>query len=84
MLGYVTVAERIMMIKFNGKPFKYNIIQVYMPTSDHVDDEVEGIYKQVKQLMRKRKNEEITIIMGDFNAKVGCERDLTVGLFVLA
>ena len=38
MLGYVTVTERIMMIKFDGKPFKYNMMQAYMSISDHADD----------------------------------------------
>ena len=72
------------MIKFAGKPFKYNIIQVYMSSFDHADHEVEEIYEHINQLMRKSKNDEITIVMGDMNTKVGCKREnLTVGSFGL-
>ena len=84
MPGHVTVNERIMMMMFAGKPFKYNIIQVSMLTSDYADDEVEEIYEQVNQLMRKSKNDETTTVIGDMNSKVGCKReDLTIGPFGL-
>ena len=50
-----------------------------MLSCDHADDEVEEIYEEVNQLMMKSKNDEITIVRGDMNAKVGCKReDLTV------
>ena len=84
MLGHVTANERFVMIKFAGKLFKYSIIEVYMLTFDHADDEVEQIYELVNQLMKKSKYGEIIIVMGDMNAKLGCKRgDITVGPFGL-
>ena len=69
--------------KCDGKPFKYNISEINMPASDHADDEVEEIYEQVNQLMRKNKNDEIFIVMGGMNTKVGYKKDLMVDLFGL-
>ena len=74
MLGHIKVNKRIMMIMFAGKPFTYNIIHVYIVTSHHADNEVEEIYEQVNQLMRNSKNDEMTIVMGNMNAKVGSKR----------
>ncbi|XP_062910199.1 craniofacial development protein 2-like [Mobula hypostoma] len=82
--GSISINERVMMIKISAKPFDINVIQVEMPTTDYDDDEVNMVYGEVEKLMKKTKNNEVTVILGDFNAKVGSVREvLTVGPFGL-
>ena len=50
------------------------IIQVYAPTSDHDDDEVEQFYEDITKALEERKSS-YTIVMGDFNAKVGKQQE---------
>ncbi|XP_030850967.1 uncharacterized protein LOC115928190 [Strongylocentrotus purpuratus] len=56
-------------IKIN-KRYKIKIIQVYAPTSTHDDEEVENLYEEITDVMKCSKTQ-FTIVMGDFNAKVG-------------
>ena len=71
MLGYWPVSERIIMLKLQAKPFNINIVQVYAPTQDHPDDTVEISYDEIRSVLKYAKSGEVTIIMGDMNAKVG-------------
>ena len=75
MLGYWPVSERIIMLKLQAKPFNINIIQVYAPTQDHPDDTVEMFYDEIRSVLKYAKSGEVTIIMGDMNAKVGKEEE---------
>ena len=56
-------------IKVNTK-YKINIIQAYLPTSSHSDEDVDAVYEDLDKLINNSKAH-INIIMGDFNAKVG-------------
>ncbi|GFR95633.1 craniofacial development protein 2-like [Elysia marginata] len=49
-------------------------IQVYAPTTDHDDAEVEAFYEELDKTLHQLKSTNIKIIMGDFNAKVGTRR----------
>ncbi|GFS17743.1 craniofacial development protein 2-like [Elysia marginata] len=55
-------------------PFNTNINQVYAPTTDHDDTEVEAFYEELDKTLQQLKSTNIKIIMGDFNAKVGARR----------
>lgn len=65
------VSERVLLVKIAAKLVNLNIIQVYAPTSDHPDEEVEQFYGMAEEARRQCKNNEITFIMRDLNAKVG-------------
>ena len=54
-----------------GSPIDVNIIQVYAPTTDHDEDMIESFYQKLEEVRKQTKEHEITIIMGDLNAKVG-------------
>ena len=71
MTGMWPVTDRIIMVKLSGKPFNINIIQVYAPTTDHEEEEIESFYEDINKVMDYTKSGEITILMGDWNAKVG-------------
>ena len=48
-------------------------MQVYAPTTIYTDEEVEDLYDQLQIAINKTPRQDILMIMGDFNAKVGCE-----------
>ena len=60
-----------MMIKLSSTPVDIIVIQVYMPTSQHKDDEIEDMYEEIEVLMRQVKGNDFAVIMGDWNAVVG-------------
>ena len=43
------------MIKLKEKPFDFNLIKVYIPTTDHTDEEVEELYKQIEELKKMKR-----------------------------
>ena len=59
----------------NTRPIKLNIIQVYAPTTEAADQEIEEFYEEVERVLQTTKCNEINIIMGDFNAKIGRGRE---------
>uniref|UniRef100_A0A0P4VZ55 Endonuclease/exonuclease/phosphatase domain-containing protein n=1 Tax=Scylla olivacea TaxID=85551 RepID=A0A0P4VZ55_SCYOL len=65
------MSERVILVKIDAKPTGLNIIQVYAPTGDHSDDEVDAFYEQVDSAWGLCKPGEVTLVMGDLNAKVG-------------
>ena len=73
-LDYWAISPRVILIKVKGHPFNMNIIEAYAPTQERPEDEVDDFYEQLEQALRQCKSQEITITMGDFNAKVGKER----------
>ena len=58
-------------MKIAAKPVGLNIIQVYAPTTDYSDEDIEAFYEQVDSARSQCKPEEITLVVGDLNAKVG-------------
>ncbi|XP_075163379.1 uncharacterized protein LOC142236013 [Haematobia irritans] len=73
-IGSYPMSERSMMIKISAKPLNINIIQTYAPSCDRDSDEVVHFYEEISQLLKMTKSHEITIIQGDFNAKVDYQR----------
>ena len=58
---------------FQGKPLNITVIQVYTPTSNAKEDEVEWFYEDLQDLLELITPKEILFIMGDWNAKVGIQ-----------
>ena len=77
-VNFVPLSERIVMIQMNTTPVKLNIIQVYAPTADKPEEIIEDFYNDVDGILRELDKQDITIVMGDFNAKIGkrCSSDL--------
>jgi len=66
--------DRLLMVKLQAPPVDMVIIQVYMPTSQHEDEEVDDIYDQIEELMNLQKGKHYMVIMGGWNAVVGEEK----------
>ena len=60
-------------IHFQGKPFNITAIQVYALNSNAEEAEVEWFYEDLQDLLELTPKKEVLFIMGDWNAKVGCQ-----------
>ena len=61
------------MICFQGKPFNITLIQVYAPTSNAEEAEVEQFYEDIQDLLELKLKKDVLFITGDWNAKVGSQ-----------
>ena len=57
-------------VRFQGKAFNITVIQVYAPTSNAEEAEVEWFYEDFLELTRKK---DVLFIIGDWNSKVGSQ-----------
>ena len=55
------------------KPFNITVIQVYAPTSNTEEAEVERFYEDLQDLLELTPKEDVLFIIGDWNAKVGSQ-----------
>ena len=60
-------------VHFQGKPFHITIIQVYAPTSNAEEAEVEWVYEDLQDLLELTSKKDVLFIIGDWNAKVGSQ-----------
>ena len=58
---------------FQGKPFNITVIQVYAPTSNAEEAEVERFYEDLQELLELTPKKDALFIIGDWNAKVGSQ-----------
>ena len=58
---------------FQGKPFNITVIQVYAPTSNAEETEVERFYEDLQDLLELTAPKDVLFILGDWNAKVGSQ-----------
>ena len=63
--------NRMISVRFQGKPFNITVIQVYAPTSNVEEDEVEWFYEDLQDLVELTPKNDVLFIIGDWNAKVG-------------
>ena len=73
--------DRMIFVRFQGKPFNIIIIQVYAPTSNAEEAEVEQFYEDLQELLELTPKKDVLFIIGDWNAKVGSQE--TPGKFGL-
>jgi exonuclease III len=71
LLGYNPVNARMMVARFKGAPLNIAIVQVYAPTADSTEEEIETFYDQLEQVLQGLPKK---VVMGDWNAKVGTDR----------
>ena len=60
-------------VHFQGKPFNITVIQVYAPTSNAEETEVEQFYEDLQDLLEVTSPKDVLFIMGDWDAKVGIQ-----------
>ena len=60
-------------VHFQGKPFNITVIQVYAPTSNAEEAEVEQCYEDLQDLLELTPQKDVLFIIGDWNAKAGSQ-----------
>ena len=60
-------------VHFQGKPLNVTVIQVYAPTSNAEEAEVERFYEDLQDLLELKPQKDVLFIIGDWNAKVGSQ-----------
>ena len=65
--------DRMISIHFQGKPFNITVIQVYAPSSNAEEAEVEQFYEDPQDLLEPTPKKDVLFIIGDWNAKVGSQ-----------
>src|SRR6218665_3497549 len=71
MIGYAALGPRIIKTRFRTPKGKATVIQVYAPTSNSTEEEIEDFYTALQEAMGNTPSQDLIIVMGDFNAKVG-------------
>ena len=70
-LGCNLKNDRMISVCFQGKPFNITVIQVYAPTSNAEEAEVERFYEDLQDRLELTPKKDVLFITGDWNAKVG-------------
>ena len=76
--------DRMISVRFQGKPFNITVIQAYAPTSNAEEAEVEWFFGDLQDLLELTPKKDVLFIIGDWNVKVGSQETPGVtGKFVL-
>ena len=69
-LGCNLKIDRMISVRFQGKPFNITVIQAYAPSSNAEEAEVELFYDDLQDLLELTPQKDVLFIIGDWNAKV--------------
>ena len=72
-LGCNLKNDRTISVRFQSKPFNITVIQVYAPTSNAEEAEVEQFYKDLQDLLELTAKKYVLFIIRNWNAKVGSQ-----------
>ena len=65
--------DRMISVRFQGKPFNITVIQAYAPTSNTEEAEVEWFYEDLQELLELTPKKDGLFIIGDWNTKLGSQ-----------
>ena len=60
-------------VRLQGKPFNITVIQVYAPTSNAEEAEVERFWEDLQEILELTPKNDVLFIIGDWYAKVGSQ-----------
>ena len=72
-LGCNLKNDRIISVRSQHKPFNITVIQVYAPTSNAEEAELEWFHEDLQDLLELTPKKDVLFIIGDWNAKVGSQ-----------
>ena len=63
--------DRMILVRFQGKPFNIIIIQIYASTANAKEAEVDQFYEDLQDLLERTTKKDVLFIIRDWNTKVG-------------
>ena len=60
-------------VRFQGKPFNITVIQVYGPTRNAEEAEVERFFEDLQDFLELTPKKDVLFIIGDWDAKIGSQ-----------
>ena len=72
-LGCNLKNDRMISVHLQGKTFSITVIQVYAPTSNAEEADVERFYADLQDLLELTPKRDVLFIIGDWNVKVGSQ-----------
>ena len=72
-LGCNLKNNRMISVRLQGNPFNITVIQVYAPTSNTEETEVQRFYEDLQDLLELTPKKDVLFIIRDWNAKVGSQ-----------
>jgi len=72
-LGCNLKNDTMISVHFQGKPFNITVIEVYAPTSNAEETELEWFYENLQDLLQLTPKKGVLFIIGDWNAKLGSQ-----------
>ena len=70
--------DRMISVRLQGKPFSITVIQVYAPSSNSDEAEVERFYEDLQDLLELTPKRDVLFIIEDWNVNVGSQETLGV------
>ena len=70
-IGFQAISSRILVLRLKATPFNVTIIQVYAPTTEYSDQEIETFYDKIQNVIQNTAKKDILIVQSDWNSKVG-------------
>ena len=70
-LGYSLKNDRMISVRFQGKPFNITVIQAYAPITKAEESKVEQFCEDLQDLLERIPSKDVFFIIGDWNGKVG-------------
>ena len=72
-LGCNLKNDRMISVRFQGKPFNITVTQVYAPTNNTEEAEVEQFCEDLQDLLELTPKKDVLFNIGDWNTKVGSQ-----------
>ena len=69
-LGYNPVSDRIISLRLKGKAANTTLVQVYAPTADASNEEIDDFYGKLQTTVESVLTNDMLIVMGDWDAKI--------------
>ena len=63
--------SRMIEVNVKAEPVDLVVVQIYMPTTQHEEEEIDNMYEKIEEILDRTKGTDYVMIMGDWNAVVG-------------